>query len=118
MPKINFCRKNYVVVIVLGFTDNVPVAAQHQAQFPSNWEVAGARAEPTHRRTHPADRHGIAGNLPVNACDQAGIRNRKLPAPLAWRKLVCVHEDNQVQAAHGSFSCPFACAFLQQSSPL
>ena len=31
-------------IAVLGFTDNVPVAAQHQAQFPSNWEVAGARA--------------------------------------------------------------------------
>ena len=31
-------------VAVLGFTDNVPVAAQHQARFPSNWEVAGARA--------------------------------------------------------------------------
>jgi chemotaxis protein MotB len=31
-------------VAVLGFTDNVPVAAQHRAQFPSNWEVAGARA--------------------------------------------------------------------------
>ncbi len=31
-------------IAVLGFTDNVPVAAQHRAQFPSNWEVAGARA--------------------------------------------------------------------------
>ncbi len=31
-------------IAVLGFTDNVPVASQHQAQFPSNWEVAGARA--------------------------------------------------------------------------
>jgi chemotaxis protein MotB len=31
-------------IAVLGFTDNVPVAAHHRAQFPSNWEVAGARA--------------------------------------------------------------------------
>jgi chemotaxis protein MotB len=31
-------------IAVLGFTDNVPVAAAHRAQFPSNWEVAGARA--------------------------------------------------------------------------
>ncbi len=31
-------------IAVIGFTDNVPVAAQHQAQFPSNWEIAGARA--------------------------------------------------------------------------
>ncbi len=31
-------------IAVLGFTDNVPVAARHRAQFPSNWEVAGARA--------------------------------------------------------------------------
>ncbi len=31
-------------IAVLGFTDNVPVGAQLQAQFPSNWELAGARA--------------------------------------------------------------------------
>jgi chemotaxis protein MotB len=31
-------------IAVLGFTDNVPVGANMQAQFPSNWEVAGARA--------------------------------------------------------------------------
>ena len=29
---------------MLGFTDNVPVGPQLRAQFPSNWEVAGARA--------------------------------------------------------------------------
>jgi hypothetical protein len=28
----------------LGFSDNVPVGAHLQAQFPSNWELAGARA--------------------------------------------------------------------------
>ena len=31
-------------IAVLGFTDNVPVGPQLRAQFPSNWEVAGARA--------------------------------------------------------------------------
>jgi chemotaxis protein MotB len=31
-------------IAVLGFTDNVPVGPKMQAQFPSNWEVAGARA--------------------------------------------------------------------------
>jgi len=31
-------------IAVLGFTDNVPVGSQLRAQFPSNWEVAGARA--------------------------------------------------------------------------
>ena len=31
-------------IAVLGFTDNVPVGAQLRAQFPSNWELAGARA--------------------------------------------------------------------------
>ena len=86
-------------IAVLGFTDNVPVGSQLRVQFPSNWEVAGARAasvvrlmqaegvpaaqlvavsqgenqpiasnataegraEPTDRRTHPTDRHAIAG---------------------------------------------------------
>ena len=37
-------REQPYQIAVLGFTDNVPVAAAHQAQFPSNWEVAGARA--------------------------------------------------------------------------
>ena len=36
-------REQPYQIAVLGFTDNVPVAAQHRAQFPSNWEVAGAR---------------------------------------------------------------------------
>ena len=31
-------------IAVLGFTDNVPVGPKMRAQFPSNWEVAGARA--------------------------------------------------------------------------
>ena len=31
-------------IAALGFTDNVPVGSQLRAQFPSNWEVAGARA--------------------------------------------------------------------------
>ncbi len=31
-------------IAVLGFTDNVPVGPQLREQFPSNWEVAGARA--------------------------------------------------------------------------
>ncbi len=31
-------------IAVLGFTDNVAVGPQLRAQFPSNWEVAGARA--------------------------------------------------------------------------
>jgi chemotaxis protein MotB len=31
-------------IAVLGFSDNVPVGADLQAQFPSNWELAGARA--------------------------------------------------------------------------
>jgi chemotaxis protein MotB len=37
-------REQPYQIAVLGFTDNVPVAAAHRAQFPSNWEVAGARA--------------------------------------------------------------------------
>jgi chemotaxis protein MotB len=31
-------------IAVLGFTDNVPVGADLAQQFPSNWELAGARA--------------------------------------------------------------------------
>ncbi len=31
-------------IAVLGFTDNVPLGPQLRAQFPSNWELAGARA--------------------------------------------------------------------------
>ena len=37
-------RQQPYQIAVLGFTDNVPVGPQLQAQFPSNWEVAGARA--------------------------------------------------------------------------
>ncbi len=37
-------RQQPYQVAVLGFTDNVPVGPQLRAQFPSNWEVAGARA--------------------------------------------------------------------------
>ncbi len=31
-------------IAVLGFTDNVPLGPHLRAQFPSNWELAGARA--------------------------------------------------------------------------
>ena len=31
-------------IVVVGFTDNVPVGPELRKQFPSNWEVAGARA--------------------------------------------------------------------------
>ncbi len=37
-------RQQPYQIAVLGFTDNVPVGSQLRAQFPSNWEVAGARA--------------------------------------------------------------------------
>ncbi len=37
-------RQQPYQIAVLGFTDNVPVGPQLRAQFPSNWEVAGARA--------------------------------------------------------------------------
>ncbi len=37
-------RQQPYQIAVLGFTDNVPVGSQLRDQFPSNWEVAGARA--------------------------------------------------------------------------
>ena len=37
-------RQQPYQIAVLGFTDNVPVGPQLREQFPSNWEVAGARA--------------------------------------------------------------------------
>ncbi len=88
-------------VIVLGSTDNVPVGGKLNATYPSNWELAGARAAAVVRifqeegvEPHRMSAISLGENYPVATNDTAEGRAENRRIELRLRPVV---RDGQVE---------------------
>lgn len=85
------------IISLEGHTDSIPIAADKQDRFPSNWELSAARAGSAVRYLQAngiaAERMRIAGygeHRPVadNSTEQGRIANRRLEIVLSPAKLI------------------------------